>query len=137
MSAQVLTYLPTFKEAAMFRLEVLHRDAERIEHQLKKLGKTFNVQNEVYTTVFFNSQSGDYLTNAANEYLGTGFVRGHDLKVAYLTNNLATQILLIERDGSSYSTRQIAFINWQQQSERAAKIELYALTGIDKEHWVL
>lgn len=121
----------------MFRLEVLHRDADRVEQALNNIGKIFNKRIEPYTCVFHALDDKNYIINADKQYLGTAFLRVHDLKVAYLTNNLGTQILFIERDGSSYSVSQIEFINWKQQSERAAKIELYTLMNIPQQDWIL
>lgn len=98
MSAQVLTYLPTFKEAAVFRLQVLNKDAAQVEKRLHELEKTFYKAHGKYQTTFINK----------------AFTTGNVRKIEVLKK-----------------------LDWQLQSERAAKIELYALTGIDKEHWVL
>ena len=134
MSAQVLTYLPTFKEAAVFRLQVLNKDAAQIEKRLLELDKTFYKAFDKYHTTFINTAPTlEFPSNHAT----TWFITHTNLKVATLVTDLRGITLFIDKAGNVRKLEGLKKLNWQLQSERAAKIELYALTGIDKEHWVL
>lgn len=135
MSAQVLTYLPTFKEAAVFRLQVLNKDADQIEKRLHELEKTFYKAFDKYHTTFINKAP---TIEFPSNHLTTWFITHTNLKVATLVTDLHRIALFIDKAGNVRKLQiQKPKLDWQLQSERAAKIELYALTGIDKEHWVL
>ena len=134
MSAQVLTYLPTFKEAAVFRLQVLNKDADQIEKRLHELEKIFYKAFDKYHTTFINKAP---TLEFPSNHLTTWFITHTHLKVATLVTDLRGITLFIDKAGNVRKLEVLKKLNWQLQSERAAKIELYALTGIDKEHWVL
>lgn len=135
MSAQVLTYLPTFKEAAVFRLQVLNKDAAQVEKRLHELEKTFYKAHGKYQTTFINKA---FTSEFPSNHLTAGFITHTNLKVATLVADLRRITLFIDKAGNVRKLQiQKPKLDWQLQSERAAKIELYALTGIDKEHWVL
>lgn len=135
MSAQVLTYLPTFKEAAVSRLQVLNKNAAQVEKRLHELDKTFHKVSGKYRTTFINKAP---TLEFPSNHLTTWFITHTNLKVATLVTDLYRIALFIDRAGNVRKLQiQKPKLDWQLQSERAAKIELYALTGIDKEHWVL
>ena len=119
----------------MFKIVVLNSEADWIEEKLIRLGKVFRKRKYKYVTVFKNIIKD--IRDHSN-FIASIFLDVYERMPSSITNDLGNKTYVLDHRGNYY---QCALLyhrpNYKIQSERYAKIKLYTLTGIDKEHWVL